>query len=113
MKTIQKSTDSKRVGNMASKKIVIAKDWYTTGAQKRPELTRMVNLFEQAKVSKAEDLPQLLDARDLAKLLRLHYKTALQMMKEQSVRSVKLRGRRYTTPEWIADFMRKELRPNG
>jgi len=91
--------------------VKIKKGWFDEKAE--PKQKRLVNLFEQVKVTRVEELPQLLSAKEAAKILRCDAKTAAGLMSKQIVQSMKLRGRRFTTPEWIADYMRRELKAHG
>lgn len=100
---------------MAAKKtgVLISKDWFKKDSDAAPQKTRMVALFEQARITKSEDLPELLDAKDVASHLKMHPKTASALMKSGAIRSMKIRGRRFSTPEWLADYMRKEIGAHG
>lgn len=95
------------------KGVVIAKDWFTKTAQVVPQKTRMVALFEQARITKSEELPELLSPKEVAEHLKMNPKTASALMKNGTIRSMKLRGRRFSTPEWLADYMRKEISSHG
>lgn len=92
-------------------KIKIQRGWYEQSAQ--PKEKRLVNLFEQVSIRTKEDLPQLLSAKEAAEVLRCTAKTAADLMAKQIIQSMKLRGRRFTTPEWIADYMRREQKAHG
>lgn len=76
-------------------RVVIKKDWYIQPAKQEPRnSSRLVNLFEQVKITKVEDLPVLMSAKEAARVLKCDPKTASTLMTRQTVQSMKLRGRR-------------------
>lgn len=92
-------------------KVKIQRGWYEQSEPARE--TRLVNLFEQVAIRTKDDLPQLLSPKEAAQILRCTAKTASELMSKQIIQSMKLRGRRFTTPEWIADYMRREQKAHG
>lgn len=90
----------------------IDRDWYDSAAKMIPARTKSANLLEN-KVTSAADIPELLSPKDVARILKLNEKTASRMMKAQEIRSTKIGGKRISTPEWVADYMRKEFAKNG
>lgn len=93
-----------------AEKSVIPKNWFTKESLAAPAESRMTQILTQTKIMRSEDLPELLTSKEVAPILKVHHKTAADMMRDGTLRSVKIRGRRFTTPQWIADFLRKELR---
>lgn len=96
---------------MGAKKVKIAKDWFQSGD--KPHEKRAEDLFEQTGIIRVEDLPRWLSAVEAAPHLKVEPKYAWELMKKQTVRSTKIGGRRFTTPEWIADYLRREMKENG
>ena len=92
-------------------KVKIDRDWFK--ASEKPEEKRIEDLFEQATIVRTEDLPTWLSAEQAAPYLFVEPKTAWSLMKSQVVKSVKLRGKRVTTAEWIADFIKREMKAHG
>jgi hypothetical protein len=90
-----------------------AKDWFLSPDPAIPQKARMTALFEKSRITRAADLPELLNARDVASHLKMNPKTASALMKKGIIRSMKMRGRRFTTPEWLAEYMRKEIGAHG
>lgn len=96
---------------MAARKTAIAKDWFSTANQLSP-ITRTANLLEQ-RVTSVADLPVILSPKEVAAILKMNPKTVSALMKSKKINSRKILGRRVSTPEWVADFMRKEFAKNG
>lgn len=94
-------------------KPVIARDWWQKSAPADQQASRLVNLVEKGRVTKSDDLPEFLTPTDVAKHLKCHPKTASEHMRNGVIRSVKHGGRRVTTTEWLADYMRKVLKGHG
>jgi hypothetical protein len=60
-----------------------------------------------------KDLPTLVSAKEAAVPLHTNAKTVADWMAKKHLRSLKIRGRRWTTPEWIADFINREMAKHG
>lgn len=89
------------------------KDWWKSTKPETSSEVRTLHLFEQMEVKTTSDLPQLISPKETAQILRMTPKTVSDLMSKQVIQSMKLRGRRFTTPEWIADFMRREQKAHG
>lgn len=61
-----------------------------------------------AVVIDSDKLPTLLTAKEAADFLRRHYKTVEEYRRDGSLRFIKIRGRFFTTPEFIAQFIESE-----
>jgi excisionase family DNA binding protein len=97
---------------VAEKKIKFEKNWFEkVNAETKRERTLLA--IEQVKVTKAEDLPELLSCKEAAPILKTGHKTIADWMAKGHLRSIKIRGRRFTTPQWIADFLKQEIVKNG
>lgn len=64
--------------------------------------------FAELEVVRSEDLPKLMTTKEAAQFLRRHPKTIEEYRKEGSLKFCKLRGRYFTTPEFIAEFLEAE-----
>lgn len=99
---------------MAARKTEISKDWMSSAAALVAPRTRTANLLDRSqKIVTVDDLPVLMSAGEVAEKLKMNRKTASALMLSQDIKSVKVRGRRMSTPEWVAEFMRKEIAKNG
>jgi hypothetical protein len=98
---------------MGEKKVSeIPKDWFMhvdTAIGRR----RVRAASEKRIVRTLDDLPNLISARDAATALKSNPKTVADWMAKGFLRSMKIRGRRWTTPEWINDFIDREAARNG
>lgn len=94
---------------MGAKKIEIGKDWFKAGAKQ----VRKVNKFEQVSITKSEDLPELMTTKEAAEFLKRHFKTIEEWRKDGQLKFLKVRGRYFTTPEFIADFLENEQKKNA
>lgn len=92
----------------AQRKIHFDKDWLNQG--KDDDKLRKVHKFEQMRVTKSEDLPELITTKEAAEFLSCHYKTVEEYRREGSLKFLKIRGRFFTTPEYIAEFIENETR---
>lgn len=86
----------------------IPKDWRTQNAEGTKAGLRMRTSFEAAEVTRSEDLPQLMTTRQAADLLRRHPKTVEEYRNDGSLKFIKIRGRYFTTPEFVAEFLEVE-----
>ncbi len=95
---------------MGAAKVKFTKDWLNEGGKvgKRAESSRKVHKFEQMRVTKSEDLPELMSTAEAAKFLRRHPKTLEEYRNEGSLQFYKIKGRYFTTPEFIAEFLNVE-----
>jgi len=92
----------------AVKKVVISKDWLT--ADPKTTRVRKIHKFEQMKVMRSEDLPDLMTTQEAADFLGRHYKTVEEYRKDNSLKFYKIRGRYFTTPEYLTEFIEAENR---
>ena len=88
----------------------IPKDWRTQNTEGTKAGLRTRASFEAADVTKSEDLPELMTTKEAAKLLRRHPATVKEYRNDGSLRFHKIRGRYFTTPEFIAEFLEMESR---
>lgn len=91
----------------AARKIRFDKGWINekSGSVSR---ARKIAKFEQVRIVRADELPEMLSTKDAARILKRHYKTIEEYRKDGSLRFEKTKGRFYTIPEWIHDFLVKE-----
>lgn len=94
---------------MGAAKVIISKDWLTV-EPKKTDRSRRIHKFEQMRVTRSEDLPELMTTQQAAEFLCRHYKTVEEYRKDGSLKFLKLRGRYFTTPEYIAEFINAESR---
>lgn len=92
---------------MGAKKIKFTKDWLNVNP-KISDRARKVHKFEQMRVTKSEDLPELMTTIEAAEFLCRHYKTVEEYRNDGSLKFLKIRGRYFTTPEYIAQFIENE-----
>lgn len=92
-------------------KVKIEKNWFLKAEP--PKDRRIVALFDQVAITKSEHLPELVCTKRAAVLLGVKEGTARDFMKQKIVQAMKLRGRWYTTPQWIADYMAREMKAHG
>ena len=92
---------------MTAAKTLIAKDWRKAEPAKT-DRSRKIHRFEQMRVTRSEDLPELLTTSEAAKFLCRHPKTIEEYRNDGSLKFIKIRGRYFTTPEFIAEFIDRE-----
>ena len=88
----------------------IPKDWRTQNTTGTKGGLRTRASFEAVEVTRSEDLPQLMTSKQAADLLRRHLKTIEEYRNDGSLKFLKIRGRYFTTPEFIAEFIEVESR---
>lgn len=98
---------------MGEKKVVVAKDWWQKPTRKITQQAVRVHGFQHTTVTRSEDLPQLLTVEEAAKLLRSHEKTVRKWIQTKDLQSLKIKGRRFVTPEQIGLFLDSQYRKNG
>lgn len=95
----------------AAKKIKFSKDWMTqSNSKKTVDRSRQIHRFEQMRVTRSEDLPELMTVHEAAEFLGRHFKTVEEYRKEGALKFFKMRGRYFTTPEFLAEFIEAETR---
>lgn len=94
---------------MAAKKISAAKDWWATDT--RPVDTMRTK--QRVEVIKSEDLPELMTIKEAAEFYKCHPKTVQEWISTKVHGSIKLRGRRFITPQHIAYFIESQRKKNG
>ena len=94
---------------MAAIKTEISKDWRSKDPKTQAR-ARKVHSFEQMRVTRSEDLPELLTTQEAAKFLCRHPKTVEDYRHEGALKFIKMRGRFFTTPEYLAEFIEAESR---
>lgn len=95
----------------AAKKSLFDKDWFKSDAPSK--IVKKVSAFERAKVTRSEDLPELMTQQEAAAFLKKHIKTIEDWRKAGILRFIKIRGRYFTTPEYLGDFLESEMKRNG
>lgn len=94
---------------MGAAKITFDNNWLNDGGKKNLR-SRKVHKFEQMRVTRSEDLPELMSTRQVAAFLKKHYKTIEEYRLDGSIKFMKIRGRYFSTPEYIAEFLEREVR---
>jgi hypothetical protein len=94
----------------AARRVVFDNNWLQKDDKKKPSTSRKLHKFEQMKVTRSEDLPQLMTTHEVAAFLRRHFRTVEEYRKEGLLKFFKIRGRYFSTPEYIADFLELELK---
>jgi len=95
---------------MGAKKVGVAKDWWRTedvGA----DLFRASR--SKIEVIRSEDLPELITIREAAEFYKCHPKTVQKWIDQKLHGSLKIRGRRFVTPQHIHHFVDKQPKKNG
>lgn len=77
----------------------IPKDWRTATAKNSKSTTVVID---------SDNLPKLLNSKHAAVILCRHVKTIEEYRKDGSLRFIKIRGRYFTTAEFIAQFIEAE-----
>lgn len=98
---------------MAAKKTAIARDWFTKSETREGrQAARLSNTFEQTVISSTGELPQLITMKELSEILKVSLTTIKDLVNPRSpkIRTIKVAGRRMTTPEWIAEYLRSQMR---
>lgn len=91
----------------ARKTAAFTKDWIS-GDIGKVSSSRRISKFEQVRVTRSEDLPQLMTTQEAASFLKRHPKTIEEYRKDGSLKFIKIKGRYFTTPEHIADYITTE-----
>lgn len=92
---------------MGATKVKFTRDWLNENP-KVSNRARKIHKFEQMRVTKSEDLPELMTTQEAAQFLCRHPKTVEEYRKEGALKFLKIRGRYFTTPEYIAQFIENE-----
>lgn len=87
------------------------KDWYKN-VKAHSNQRRSLEL-EKVDVTILDQLPQLVSVKEAAQKLNSNHKTVADWMAKGHLKSIKVRGRRFTTPAWMADFLRDEIATHG
>lgn len=95
---------------MAAKKVGIAKDWWRTD-DSGADLIRSSR--SKIEVIRSEDLPELMTVREAAEFYKCHPKTFQKWIDQKQHGSIKLRGRRFVTPQHISYFIESQRKKNG
>lgn len=98
---------------MAIVKLAVAKDWYLKPSNGARRTTSAYKIKSDLQVIKSEDLPEFLDVKDVAKHLNMSPRSVERYFMSGIIHTTKVRGRRLTTVEWLAEFLNNELRKNG
>lgn len=86
----------------------IPKDWRTQKTENTRAGLKTTVKYQPPEVIKSEDLPELITIKEAAGLLRRHPKTIEEYKNDGSLKFMRLKGRYFTTPEWIAEFLEEE-----
>lgn len=97
---------------MAAAKTKFNDDWYKN-VTTRPARSKRALDYDKILSSLSAVLPLLVTAKEAAEPLKSNYKTVVDWMAKGHLKSFKMRGRRFTTPEWIAEFIVSESDKNG
>lgn len=95
---------------MSAAKVIFSKDWWKADSKKMNDRSRKIHKFEQMRVTRSEDLPQLMTTKEAAEFLCKHFKTVEEYRNDGSLKFLKIKGRYFTTPEYIAEFIELESR---
>ena len=95
---------------MGAPKVTFSKDWWKADSKKSSDRVRKNHLFQQARVTRSEDLPELMTTKEAAEMLCRHLKTIEEYRNDGSLKFFKIKGRYFTTPEYIAEFIERESR---
>lgn len=90
----------------------ISKDWWKRDQSKKGRKKTQLKM-EQMKVTKSEDLPELMTLEETANLFKRSRRTIERWFQSGTLRSLKVQGRWFTTPEFIADFLERENLKHG
>jgi len=93
-------------------KTIIARDWLDEKSEPRKAVRKLAS-FEQLKVKSKADLPELITTKEAALLLKCHWRTIEEWRKDGALTFIKVMGRYFTTPEFIAHFIEAEIKKNG
>lgn len=93
---------------MGARKVQISKDWWKAKSSDGA-LTKM----DKVECIKSEDLPQLMTKEEVAELLRCSLKTVERLWQTKRLLSVKVGGRRFSTPSFVGMYLESEIRKNG
>ena len=94
---------------MGAKKFSAEKNWWQTDS--RPVDT--IRASSKVEVIKSEDLPELMTLREAAEFYKCHPKTIQEWVSTKVHGSLKIRGRRFVTPQHIAYFLETQRKKNG
>lgn len=86
----------------------IPKDWRTQKSETAKGGLKTTVKYQPPEVIRSEDLPELLTTKEAAKILRRHEKTIEEYRNDGSLKFHKIKGRYFTTPEFIAEFLEDE-----
>lgn len=90
----------------------IPKDWFLV-ADTNAGRKRISSAIEKKKVASVEELPKLVTVAEAAEILKSSPKTIHDWMAKKLLKSVKLQKHRFTTPQWIQDFIDQQLEKHG
>jgi hypothetical protein len=93
---------------MGAKKI--PRDWRTQSSAGTKAGLRTRATYEKPDVVRSEDLPELLTTAEAAGVLRRHPKTVEEYRNDGSLKFHKIKGRYFTTPEYVAEFLENETK---
>lgn len=94
---------------MSAAKVQISKDWLNQEPSKtKPDKSRKIHKFEQMRITRSEDLPELMTTTQAAEHLGKHYKTIEEYRRCGDLKFFKIKGRYFTTPEFIQEFIEAE-----
>lgn len=97
---------------MNAKKIQIDKNWLNDEPTSKASKSnvRKMHKFEHMTVTRSEDLPELMTTKEAAEFLRKHPKTIEEYRNDGCLKFIKIKGRYFTTPEYIGDFLENEMK---
>lgn len=96
---------------MNAKKALIDKNWIEAPSEKSATSNvRKLHKFERMTITKSEDLPDLMTPKEAGEFLRRCQTTIREYRLNGDLRFMKIKGRYFTTPEYIADFLEREMK---
>ncbi len=97
---------------MSEKKPKFSKEWWKKDAAPRAKRSQL-HKFEQMRVTKSEDLPELMTLAEAAEMFKRSPRTVERWAKSGELRTIKVMGRFFTTPEYIAEFIEVQNLKHG
>jgi len=96
---------------MNARKVQIDKNWLDAPSEKSTNSSvRKLHKFEQMTITKSEDLPDLMTPKEAGEFLRRCKSTIREYRLNGDLKFIKIKGRYFTTPEYIADFLEREMK---
>lgn len=99
-------------------KVLVPRDWYQTGKKKRSRNQIQIARVPDTQILRSEDLPQLMDPEEVAKILKVDVKLVNELISRGEIESIpvglgKKRPRRRVTPEQLAHYLEMQSLRHG